>query len=72
MIVYAPQSRPIQEEPWQTNQRLVKTRLAGALDQTTANFAAQPAKEPATLFSLTAIVVTRIAPEISRATTHTN
>ena len=69
MVVYAPQSDRFQEEPWQTNQRRVRTRLAGAPPRTTANIAAQPAKELVTPSSLTATVVTRIAPEISRATT---
>src|SRR5688572_439362 len=70
VIVYSrPQSDKLQEEPWQTNQRRVRTHLAGAPNRMTANIAAQLAKELATPFSLTATAVTRIAPEISRATT---
>src|SRR5688500_16161810 len=70
VIVYSrPQSDGLQEEPWQTNQRRVRTHLAGAPNRMTANIAAQLAKELATPFSLTATAVTRIAPEISRATT---
>src|SRR5688572_4935926 len=70
VIVYSrPQSDRLQEEPWQTNQRRVRTHLAGAPNRMTANIAAQHAKELATPFSLTATVVIRIAPEISRTTT---
>jgi hypothetical protein len=63
VLLYAPQSRPIQEDPWQTKQRLVKTRLAGAPPQKTATIAARDAKEPATQSNLTVTVVIPVAQE---------
>ena len=56
---------PIQEEPWQTNQRRVKTPLAGALPRKTVSTAAPYAKELATRFSLIATVATQTAQGIS-------
>jgi F420-0:gamma-glutamyl ligase-like protein len=50
-------------DPWQTKQRLVRTRLAGALPQKTATIAARVAKEVATQSSLTATVAIPVAQE---------
>ena len=66
MLLYAPQSRPIQEELWQTNQRPVRTRLAGAPQQKTATTAAPVAKVLATRFSWTATVAIPVAAETSK------
>ena len=70
VIVYSrPESDRLQEESWQTNQRRVRTHLAGVPPRTTANIAAQRAKELATPFSLTATVVIQLAQAISRLRT---
>jgi butyrate kinase len=66
VLLYAPQSRPIQEELWQKNQRLVRTRLAGVRPQKTATIAAPVAKVLATRSSLTAIVAIPVVLETSK------